>query len=428
MSKLRYDIDEKLPSLPMILYGLQWFLVTIPSILIVGAIVAQFHYESIADQIFYTQRLLGIVGFALVVQILWGHRLPIVIGPASVLLIGILSSQADKISEIYTAILIGGVLVFLTSYIKPILNRIPLIFTSRIVIVILALIAFTLMPTIIDLVFSGGLAPLGALSFGLIGLFILILLNKFLQGIWKSTVVLWGLIFGALAYYFVLGIPVDNTVNKGEVSSSWTVFPLRFDIGIILSFIFCYLALFINELGSIQGVAKAIDAKSVDESTESGLRVTGLANALSGIFGVIGTVDFSFSPGVIMSTGCASRYALLPAGIALILIAFFPPLIEIFLLIPNPVMGFVFLFLMTSQLGAALQMIPTNKAVKSFEQSLIIAIPLLIAIFIAFLPKEIQNAIPTILKPILSNAFVMGVIVVLLSEHFIFKKKKNKEV
>lgn len=427
MEKFRYNIDDNLSIVPLLLYGMQWLLVTIPSILIIGVIVSQFHYEGVADQIFYTQRLFGIIGFALVIQILLGHRLPIVIGPASVLLIGILSSESDKISEIYTAIAIGGFLVFVTSFVKPILHHIPFIFTSRIIVVILALIAFTLMPTIIGLVFSKELMPLEALGFGLAGLFFLVLLNKILNGVWKSTVVLWGMIVGAIVYYLILAVPIKEIVENGEISSSWFVFPLKFDVGIILSFMFCYLALFINELGSIQGVAKAIEAKNIEESTAKGLCFTGLANAFSGMLGVIGTVDFSFSPGVIMSTGCASRYALLPAGFALILIAFFPPLIEVFLQIPNPVLGFVFLFLMTSQLAAALQMIPMHKTINNFEQSLIISLPLLVAIFIAFLPKEIKETIPTMFKPIVSNAFVMGVITVLLLEHFIFKEN-NKRV
>ena len=34
------------------------------------------------------------MGIAMIVQVRWGHRLPLIIGPASVLLIGILSTVA----------------------------------------------------------------------------------------------------------------------------------------------------------------------------------------------------------------------------------------------------------------------------------------------------------------------------------------------
>lgn len=425
MQNFSYKVNEKLPLFPLLLYGLQWLLVTIPSILIIGAVVTQFHYDSLADQIFYIQRLFGIIGIALLAQILWGHRLPIVIGPASVLLIGVLSSQGDKISEIYTAIFIGGLLVTIASFVKPILRRIPQIFTVRIVIVILALIAFTLMPSIIRLLFSGHFTPLEGLFFGLLGLFLLLLTNKLLKGIWKSTVVLWGLLIGSLIYYFALGIHSNTGDELGTLTSSFFIFPLEFDVGIILSFMFCYLALFINELGSIQGVAKAIGEEDTESSTQRGLRFTGVANAVAGMLGVIGTVDFSFSPGIIMATGCASRYALLPTGIALILIAFFPSLIEVFLQIPTAVMGFVFFYLMVTQLAAAFQMISSSKAINTFEDSLILSVPILVAVLVAFLPTEVKEAIPTILRPILSNAFVMGVFAVLLLEHLIFRKKRK---
>lgn len=423
MQKFTYNTNDKLPIFPLLLYGLQWLLVTLPSILIIGAVVAQFHYDTLADQLFYTQRLFGVVGAALLVQILWGHRLPIVIGPASVLLIGILSSQGDKVSEIYTAIFIGGLLIFLLSFVKPVLKQIPCIFSSRIVIVILALIAFTLMPTIIRLLFAGKLTPLGGFFLGLGGFFALVLSHKLLKGMWKATVVLWGLLLGSFVYYYILEIPLPLANREGELTASFFSFPLKIDVGILISFLFCYVALFINELGSIQGVAKAIGENQTHKATRKGVRFTGIANAVAGLLGVIGTVDFSFSPGIIMATACASRYALLPAGVALLLIAFFPGLLTIFLQIPPPVMGFVFLYLMTSQLAASLQMIPTTKSVTTFEEGLTLSIPILIAVLVAFLPDSVQEAIPALLRPILSNAFVMGVLAVLVLEHLVFGKK-----
>lgn len=426
MNKLTYNTDDKLPTLSLLLYGLQWLLVTIPSILIIASVVSQFHYESLAAQVFYTQKLFVVIGIGLILQVLWGHKMAVVMGPASVLLIGILAAGAHSINATYTAIFIGGLLMFGVSLIKPILRQVPKVFTGRIIVVILALIAFTLMPTIINLVFSESANPFFMLLFALVFHFFMILINNWLQGVWKSTVVLWGLLLGSLCYYIAMG-KMPETVSLSKINEvPFFIFPLEFDAGLLLSFLFCYLALFINELGSIQGVGRAVKATSIPQKTSRGLTLTGIMNSIAGMLGVIGPVDFSFSPGMIMATGCASRYALLPAGVALLLAAFFPSVILLFTQIPQAVMGIILLYLMVSQLAAALQLLQQEKREENFETFLILAVPLMLALFIAFLPEYVKKEIPTILQPILGNGFVVGVITVLLMEHLVYRRKKSR--
>lgn len=426
MNKLTYNTDDKLPTLSLLLYGLQWLLVTIPSILIIASVVSQFHYESLAAQVFYTQKLFVVIGIGLILQVLWGHKMAVVMGPASVLLIGILAAGAHSINATYTAIFIGGLLMFGVSLIKPILRQVPKVFTGRIIVVILTLIAFTLMPTIINLVFSESANPFFMLLFALVFLFFMILINNWLQGVWKSTVVLWGLLLGSLCYYIAMG-KMPETVSLSKINEvPFFIFPLEFDAGLLLSFLFCYLALFINELGSIQGVGRAVKATSIPQKTSRGLTLTGIMNSIAGMLGVIGPVDFSFSPGMIMATGCASRYALLPAGVALLLAAFFPSVILLFTQIPQAVMGIILLYLMVSQLAAALQLLQQEKREENFETFLILAVPLMLALFIAFLPEYVKKEIPTILQPILGNGFVVGVITVLLMEHLVYRRKKSR--
>jgi len=69
---------------------------------------------------------------------------------------------------------------------------------------------------------------------------------------------------------------------------------------------------------------------------------------------VIGPVNFSLSPGVIAATGCASRFALVPAGIALALMAASPLAIGYLSSIPGPVIGVVLAYVMTAQIAAGL--------------------------------------------------------------------------
>jgi Xanthine/uracil permeases len=423
---LKYKNDDRPSAWPMLMYGLQWFLVTVPIIIVISSVIGSLQFHDLAERTFYTQKLFGIMGVGLFVQVLFGHKMPVVIGPASVLLIGIITSQTSQLSDIYTAVICGGALLFLISY-SPWMNFLKGIFTSRIVIVILALIAFTLTPTILGLLFTGQPQPFLVLCLSLGIVFIMLLGNKFLRGVWKSSIVLWGLIIGTVCYVLIFGVQGIAMANSdGVTDSGFLLSGLSFNPGIFLSFLFCYIALFINELGSVQSVGTAINVDHLDRRTKMGLRITGLMNILSGGMGVVGPVDYSMSPGVIMSTGCASRYTLLPAAGLLVLCAFFPGVVSMFAAIPRPVMGIILLYLMSTQISSAFQLIVQREALPDFDSCMIVAFPLMVAIVISFMPSTVVTSIPPILRPLLANGFVMGVITVLVMEHLVFRKKSHK--
>ena len=422
---MKYQLDDKPRIFPLLMYGLQWWIVSIPCVIIMGIIVVRLHFPDGGEQIFYMQKLFALMGLTMTVQVLWGHRLPLVIGPASVLLIGILATISVGINAVYTAIMVGGLLLAILAY-SGFLSRLQYIFTPRIIIVILCLIAFTLSPVILRLTFGDGENSLFHLLFVLLLVFVMFLGNKLLRGIWKSVVVLCGIIVGSLFYYGILGFPiVSQATGIADGAFSLIQWPWEFDISAILSFVFCFIALIVNELGSIQAVGKMIGADQLGKRTRRGVGLTGIANVLSGTMGIVGPVDYSMSPGIIAATGCASRYTLVPAGIGLFVCAFFPGFIQVLGAIPGAVMGAVLLYLMASQLSAGLQMLTREKCVVGFESGLIIAFPLMVALLLSFAPEATLQGIPVLIRPIIGNGFVMGVIMVLLLEHGVFRVKDH---
>lgn len=421
---MKYELNDKPGILPMLMYGLQWWIVSLPCVVIMGIIVSQLHYTDVSEQTFYLQKLFGVIGIAMIVQVLWGHRLPLIIGPVSVLLIGILSTVSSGISAVYTGIMVGGLILTILAY-SGLLGRLQFVFTPRIVTVILILIAFTLTSVILKLVLGDAVRALFNMFFTLVMVLALVIGNKLLRGIWKSTTVLWGIVGGVLVYYGVFGLPMLPSTGVEIILEQATVlnFPLNFEAGTILAFLFCYIALIVNELGSIQAVGHMLQADHMDRRTTRGVGIVGVVNMLSGLFGVIGPVDYSMSPGVISATGCASRYTLLPAGVGLILCAFFPSVVGMLVTIPGVVMGAILLYLMATQLAAGLQMLVREKAITDFDSGVVVGLPLMVALLLSFAPEKVLNLIPYLFKPIVGNGFVMGVITVLIMEHLIFKKK-----
>src|SRR5699024_2501794 len=112
----------------------------------------------------------------------------------------------------------------------------------------------------------------------------LVIGNKLLRGIWKSTTVLWGIVGGVLVYYGVFGFPMLPSTGAGIIPEQTTVFnfPLDFEAGTILAFLFCYIALIVNELGSIQAVGHMLQADRMDQRTTRGVGIVGVTNVLSG--------------------------------------------------------------------------------------------------------------------------------------------------
>lgn len=417
---MRYGLDEKMGFVPMLLYGIQWWVVSIPAAIILGIVVANIHGLGVEAQMLYMQKIFILMGLTTIVQVLIGHRLPLVIGPASTLLVGIATATGSSFEAIYTAIIIGGAGLSLLAY-SGVLDRVHSIFTPRVVAVILILIALALAPVILGLLVKGTPYAFFNLFFALIMVFALITLNKGLKGLAKSTTLLWGIILGSIIYKLMLGISLVPDFPKSQWAGNIFLSHLEFDLGTIISFFFCFIALIINELGSIESTGQMLKAEHMPKRNRKGIGVLGISNMLCGAFGVIGFVDFSMSTGVISSTRCASRYTLIPSGILLILCALIPGSMGIILSIPGAVMGALLFYVLSAQLSAGLQMLVGAKAVHDFSSGVIVGIPLMIALVISNAPPETFAAGGELLRPLLSNGFVMGLIAVLLLEHCIFK-------
>ena len=152
--RFKYGLDERPPFFETVLYGLQWFAVAIPIIIVIGKITGAFHFAMIGDQMVYLQKLTFVMAVALLAQLALGHRMPLIVGPSSILLVGIIASAGYDADTVYTSILVGGVILAIAS-VTGLLHRMKKLFSPRVVAVVLILIAFTLAPTILNLITSG---------------------------------------------------------------------------------------------------------------------------------------------------------------------------------------------------------------------------------------------------------------------------------
>jgi xanthine/uracil permease len=289
------------------------------------------------------------------------------------------------------------------------------------------LIAFTLTPTIINLVLDPVVPshPLKKLTFSILLVLAMFAANRHLGGIWKSLLIVWSIIVGSLA--FLLIFPAHPAAGGAGLQPA--VFFLKnihfnmfFDPGIIIAFLVCYLALSINDLGSIQSLGEMLGPADMPGRITRGITITGLAGALSGLLGVIGPVNYSMSPGLIASTGCASRFPLLPAALGMLALSFMPGAIVFLGGIPSTVVGSVLIYIMCSQIAAGLLVALGSGEGLSIEGGMVLGLPLMLGIIISFLPAQALASFPAPVRPVMGNGFVIGVLSVLIVEHVIYRK------
>ncbi len=426
--RFKYQLDEWPPFTELLLFGLQWLAISIPGIIIVGKVVSIIHGNGIADQTIYLQKMSFMVAVALFAQIFWGHRLPLVVGPSTVLLIGIIASSNFDSSITYTSIMIGGVILVLMSS-SGLFGYVQRLFTQRVVATVLILIAGTLMPTIVDLISvpHQGVPGLYNTIFSIMLTASMFFTHRFVGQLWKSTMILWGMIVGSTMYYTIFphafnmralfnerlaGLFFHNTVTR------WS-----FEGGVLVSFLLCFLALSINDLGSIQSMKEILNPSRMPMRINRGITFTGLANIFAGFLGIVGPVNFSLSPGVITATRSASRFTLIPTSILLCLLSFSPLLINLLGNIPSAVIGSSLLYILYFQIAAGKNIVFRSREDLSLENIFVIGIPVLTGTIVAFLPRSFLHLLPISLRPIIGNGFVMGALLVLILEHIISKKK-----
>ncbi len=426
---LRYDLADRPPFFDSLSLGFQWFFVLIPGVIIIGNIVGRIEFADFANQTLYLQKTAFVCAIVLLVQIYRGHRLPIIAGPSTILLVGILSSQGAAFADIYSAIILGGGILSLAG-VTGLFGQVRRFFTSRIIAVVLLLIAFTLCPTILNLFThgEGTASPFEGILFATALTFAMILLYRLAGDAWRSHIILAGTLAGSLLYF--LFFPAALTSGNGGQPLFAPLFEnlhlgLSVEPGLLLAFLICFFALAINDLGSIESLNVLLALPEGSRRITRGITLTGLGNILAGFFGVIGPVNYSMSPGLILSTGSAARFPVVLSGLFLLILAFSPAVIGLAGRIPSPVIGAVMLYITGSQIVAGLLIVFESTATLDFQEGLIIGLPVLLGTMVAFAPPEVIQAIPSSLRSMLGNGFVIGVGSSLLLEHVILKKRKG---
>jgi len=426
-----YDIDDHPPFHYAILYGLQWAFITFPFIIIATTLCGAALGLGLEGSIRFLQLALLTTGLFTFTQTLWGHRYPLVDGPSIAVVLTFILLVPYGLPAIQGGMILGGILLIIIVCSKQ-LDRVIRLFTPNVVGVILMLIAFGLLPPLlrfltgVDEAHPQGEALIVIISLALV-LFIATLSYR-LKGFWKTISILLGMIVGSLVF-LLLG----RLDWQGLAAASWISFSARWVESVpgfywpaALAFACAYLAVIVNSLGSLQGIAAITDKERLPVATRRCILVNGVEAIVCGLLGVVGgTVSFSMSPGVILVNRVASRYALSYCGIILLLAAFLPKLTALLVLVPAPVVGAALFVAMGGQVGAGIAIIASKEVTP--RDYFVVGLPVLLGTMVGFFPPSLLATLPGFSQMFLGNSLIVGIIMVLLLEHVLWREKPSKK-
>jgi xanthine/uracil permease len=368
-------------------------------------------------------------GIACMLQGFIGHRYPLLEGHSGVMwgLTLTLSASASSMGMsltsigggIATGMLLAGFVVATLGALN-LLGFIQKIFTPMVMNVFLFLLTFQLI-----LIFFKGMLktssdgvldmPVSLFSIG-IAIFVILLKIKGKPAIGNFSILI-GMVVGWILY--VLVFPSGQSVNV-ESSLSFPIFPFgkpNLNVSIIAV---TFLASFVNlsnTIASVRAVSNLLEQKATESQLRRSYVLTGLFSIPASVLGLVSYATFASSIGFLESTRNFDRKPFLIGGGLMSLLGVIPFLGGILATLPITV-GNAVLF------AAYLQLLGTSlKGIKGYDFNSVtihrLALPLLVGVCIMNLDATLFSGMPALLQPLLTNGFIMGVLLSILLEKLI---------
>jgi uracil permease len=425
---LVYGLDDIPPWPRCIIYGIQWALIVLPTLTIFSAISSEYLGLHGGEEVLFFQRLLVIVGGVMILQTLWGHRYPLLDGPSSALLLSFIILARYGISIIQGGMMTGALLLVLLSafglvrYIEP-------FFTDNVIGVILILVALTIIPYLAPMIIgAGGDSLHGDPSVFAISILVMVaiaLFSNWLTGFPKTISLFLGIMLGTLLMWALGRMDFGGVREAQWFSLPRPFFPglPRFSFSATVTFVVAYMAVIINAVGSIYSMGEVVGKEGMTGRINRGIFATGLGGLGSGALGVVGTVSFAFSPGVVLVTRVGSRFAVTVCGGLLFSLAFFAKFLAILASFPTSVVGAAMITAMAAQIGAGISIITRSGRSLDGRDYMVVGIPVLMGALVSILPGAFFEAFPATVHALLKNGLVVGIVLVLILEHLLLPRR-----
>ena len=363
-----FSLDNRVPFKNAIPFGLQHVLAMFAAN--IAPIIIVFKAIGLADSEFATYTMLGalfMAGLGTIIQLLFGARLPVVIGTAFTFVpvfISVGKSSPDVVTAYYTimgSIIFGGLfaIVFSLFYkwwgklIKPI---VPAIVVLGVGLSLLASGANSFLggDDLIANIINTGQTGTGVPYFcyiivALVTLITCLLWTVFVKGVWKNINIIVGIAVGYIVSCCIPGMIDFNKMAVTEVVGSQGVvdYPhflditkIRFELVPCLLVSVCFIATIVEAIGNTTTVAKAGVGRDVTPREINGALIAyGFNCSLGALFGALPQTTYAQNVGIVAQNKVVNRFTIFTGATLLLIASFFPPVANFIYSIPDAVIG-----------------------------------------------------------------------------------------
>lgn len=378
-----------------------------------------------------TLLLIGLVSLG---QVLLGHRYPLFDGPAGLwwstfLLFATLAPALGRPPELVlrqlgAGLIVAGLVVAALGW-TGLVSRLSPLFTPSVTGSYLLLLALQLSgPFLRGLLGAGYRRPdlpfdppvaLTALAVAVL----VTLLSLYGRGLWRGLSVLLGTAVG-WALFAVQGLaPAVQPQGAGWLALP-TILPFGppdWDSGMVLMSVLIAVILLVNLVASVLAMSRVLGVATEAAAYNRSAVVTGLADVLAGAGGVVGFAPISGAAALVGLTGEGSRLPFALGGLALVGLGLVAPLGRLLASLPSPVGYAVGLAGLAQLAGFGLGEL--RKTDPSPRTVVVVGLPLIAGVGLMGLPLGVIAALPAVVRLMVGNGLLAGVLLVLLLEHLL---------
>ena len=432
---LKYGLEDVVPRQELPLYTLQHIVYFAAGIIVLPIAVGLYLGLSQGEIAEFLQRTFFLCGVVTLLQLSFGHRYPIIDGPAGlwasmlIVMCLVVSEMGGSLGELrrdlQLGILIAGGLVVLLAA-SGLIVKISKLFTPIVNGVIILLMVLQMSETFIRGALgvtdeSPAMDQKQMLVF-LVTIVAILVIAVYARGFLQSIATLLGVAAGwVLAVLMGLSEHRPAMEQIFSIPRMWAFGTPSFDPGVTITCVIGALVLLSMSFASLNSMAEAVGETVTDRRLSKTVLFHGVATILTGIFAVIPFMPFVSSTGVVLMTGVAARKPFRIACVCMIVFGIFSPVAAFLSSMPSTVAYAASTVVFSLILGQGLK--EFQKVRLTNRESYIIGISMISGMGVMFLPDQAFSALPETVHFIASNGLVTGTILAMALEQ-IFRKKE----
>jgi len=416
---LIYGVDDTPPLLTLLLLGVQHvFIITIS--LIFPVLIIRSIGGSAAQAGFMVSMAMLAAGVGTILQALnrkgigSGYLCPALCGP-SFLSASLLAAKTGGLSLLFGMTTVAGMFEVLLS---RVLHRLRVLFPPEVTGTVVTMVGITVIPVAISnfmgLDATDTVTERSELIVAVVTLGAMVCTNVWCKGKLKLYPILVGMILGYTLSYLlgILGVADLRQFSQAPLLAvpDLDYFGWSFDVLLLAPFLIAITCSLLKTVGDITTCQKIndLDWKRVDmKNVSGGILADGLSAAVGGLVGTMGQSTSSSNIGLSIGTGATSRRIAFATGGILVVLAFFPKLATIFVIMPKPVMGATLLFAISFMIVAGFQIIMSRML--DVRKTFVVGISIIFGLSVDVLPGLYEHVHPWI-HPIFSSSLSLAAI------------------